>query len=277
MDHLKLRPAFPAHLKSLVFNAPVCTKAVCVIIVLAYFATLLFVDIEKLSLVPSAILKGQLYRVNTYPIAHNSILHLVLNLLTLFPLLSGFEQRYGSVTTFSLLTGAFEIVPAIIYCVIEYILWRPDSATAGASGWVFILLTVETVRQQHALSHLNIYGLNIPTWSVPFILLVVTSVLVPSSSIIGHLAHIAVGFAFGHGYMRYLRPSTKILVWVEGKLEFIHLRIPGFITTDESLDSQPIAIDLEGRDLTGPDMTSSQNSSNSSFLGQGYVLGNALT
>ena len=51
------------------------------------------------------------YRLNTYPLLHRDIFHLLLNTLALVPLLERFESEHGTVVTFILFTGPFGTFP----------------------------------------------------------------------------------------------------------------------------------------------------------------------
>lgn len=50
-------------------------------------------------------LTGTVYRTNTFPLIHLNAFHLVLNLLTVIPLLERFESEYGTLTSLALFFG----------------------------------------------------------------------------------------------------------------------------------------------------------------------------
>jgi GPI-anchor transamidase subunit GAA1 len=61
--------------------------------------------------------------------------------------------------------------------------------------WVFLLLGVEAIKTYKVNPHLVIATHNIPTWTTPLVLAVVVSVLVPNTSLVGHLCGLGVGYA----------------------------------------------------------------------------------
>jgi hypothetical protein len=63
---------------------------------------------------------------------------------------------------------------------------------------------------------------------------VLTAILVPHTSILGHLCGVAMGFGWGAGYLKFLIPPTKYLRWIEDKL-MLRTRLPAAYV-DVSLD-----------------------------------------
>lgn len=72
---------------------------------------------------------------------------------------------------------------------------------------------------------------NIPTWTTPLITAAVVSALVPSTSLIGHLCALVVGYVCGLGYMKWLSPPEKVLRWVESRLKLLQ-RLPRYVSVD---------------------------------------------
>lgn len=73
---------------------------------------------------------------------------------------------------------------------------------------------------------------NIPTWTTPLITAAVLRVLVPgTTSLLGHLCALAVGYVCGMGYMKWLSPPEKALRWVEGRLMLLQ-RLPRYVSVD---------------------------------------------
>lgn len=64
----------------------------------------------------------------------------------------------------------------------------------GASVWFFLLLGMEAIRTYKTNPHFMIATYNIPTWTTPLFLVVVTSALVPSASLLGHVCGLVVGY-----------------------------------------------------------------------------------
>ena len=121
------------------------------------------------------------------------------------------------------------------------------------SVWVFLLLAAEAIKTHKAnpnfrylflLSHApskatsklnrntSIGPYKIPTWTTPLILVLITSVLIPHVSFLGHLSGAAVGYLWGLGYIKFLVPHEKILRWVENKLNLLG-RLPHYVSVDQ--------------------------------------------
>jgi membrane associated rhomboid family serine protease len=48
---------------------------------------------------------GAVYRLNTFPLMHIGVLHMIFNVLALTPLLERFEAEFGTLVTLALFTG----------------------------------------------------------------------------------------------------------------------------------------------------------------------------
>lgn len=63
------------------------------------------------------------------------------------------------------------------------------------SVWFFLLLGAEAIRQNKITPHLAIGGQSImPTWAVPLAIAVISLLLMPGSSFLGHLSGLVVGY-----------------------------------------------------------------------------------
>lgn len=72
----------------------------------------------------------------------------------------------------------------------------------------------------------------IPTWTTPLLLVVLTSILVPNVSLIGHLCGAGIGYLWASGYIKFLVPHEKILRWVETKANLLG-RLPHYVSVDQ--------------------------------------------
>ena len=60
--------------------------------------------------------------------------------------------------------------------------------------WVFLLLSVEAMKTYRSNPHFSLGPYKIPTWTSPLVLALVVYILVPNTSLLGHLCGCAVGF-----------------------------------------------------------------------------------
>lgn len=201
-----------------VSHLPIISTGITLFLLIVY---LLELKIDQLTinwaLNPTLILQFELSRLTTYPLVHFSPLHLVFNMLSLWPSLAAFEMAHGSLHTAIVLntTGA---VTGVIYTIISLILnIDADSYIGGASGWCFIFITVDCLVKSVEMANIEIYnGVSIPTKLLPFVYLVLSQVIVPSSSFLGHLVALIVGFLVFKGYLGPLcSPPFKVVEKIE--------------------------------------------------------------
>ncbi|KAL9110130.1 MAG: hypothetical protein Q9227_005324 [Pyrenula ochraceoflavens] len=223
-------------LRSYILRLPLFTRLCILLIILFYFLCLMpaLSLSEWGSLWPSKIRFTTLHRLNTYPFIHAGLLHTLFNLFALTPLMDRFESEHGTLLTAALFSGPLATIPALLYVVFELYVLRGDTPVMGASVWVFLLLSYEAINKLYR-SHpsFDLAGLvQIPTWTTPLILVVLTNIFIPHTSFWGHLAGCAVGYAYGLGYLKVLAPPDRVLRWVEGKGNLLG-RVPHYVSLDQ--------------------------------------------
>lgn len=62
------------------------------------------------------------------------------------------------------------------------------------SIWTFLLAGIEAIRMYRVNPYLVIGGQSFPTWATPIAALILTMVLWPSTSALGHLSGLVVGY-----------------------------------------------------------------------------------
>ncbi|KAH8887060.1 rhomboid family protein [Thozetella sp. PMI_491] len=219
--------------RSYLFRLPLFTRAVLVAIVVFWALGVQSVwDLRAWgALIPDKTGITTLYRVNTFPFIHLNFFHAILNILALTPLLDRFESEYGTLTSLALFFGPLTTIPAFLYLFLEFVM-RMNTAVMGASIWVFLLLGIEAMRTYKANPHFVLAGYSIPTWVSPLAIVLFVAALVPSTSFLGHLCGLAVGYICGLGYLKFLAPPEKALRWIEGKLNLLG-RLPHYVSVDQ--------------------------------------------
>lgn len=104
------------------------------------------------------------------------------------------------------------------------------------------------------------------------------AIFVPGSSFFGHFFGILAGYALAYGYLGKLAPPSKVIEWIEAKLDKLINLIPSvFIYYREveakNLRAQTDYVSLIGQTESILPTTSAPAVSNPSFAGQGHVLG----
>lgn len=184
-----------------------CTSSIVGLCVLAFMVETLAwkssVEIGGLS-AGLVVQKFQLWRVVTYCILHANIAHLVLNMIALLQLGFTMEARMGPIG-FLKANVLVNLIGASLYCFLCYALDFAISQSSftktiviGYSGVLFGLVSVESIRAGISnAAKVNLYGVvHVPKWAVPWCLVVLMYLLVPGSSILGHISGILGGYIF---------------------------------------------------------------------------------
>ncbi|KAF4121599.1 Rhomboid protein 2, partial [Geosmithia morbida] len=143
-----------------------------------------------------------------------------------------FESEHGTLTTLALFLGPITTFPGILYLIIERFILRLDNAVMGASIWVFLLLGMEAIRTFKSNPYLVIATHHIPTWITPLLMIFVVAVLMPGTSLLGHLCGVTVGYVVGLGYIKYLAPPEWVLRWVESRFNLLVI-LPHYVSVDQ--------------------------------------------
>lgn len=124
--------------------------------------------------------------------------------------------------------------------------WR-TFANKIFSIWVFMLLGMEAIKTYRANPYFDLGTTRVPTWTTPLILAIFVYVLVPHTSLLGHLCGLGVGYLcqfqspfdileltvlVGLGYLKFLAPPERILRWIEAKMNLLG-RLPHYVSVDQ--------------------------------------------
>ncbi|KAL6245803.1 putative rhomboid protease [Rhinocladiella similis] len=224
----------PSRVRSYLLRLPLFTRLILLAIVAFWILELQTVwsVTQWGALIPKEIGFGTMYRLNTFPLIHMGFFHMLMDTICLVPLLERFEAEWGTLTTLALFMGPLGQIPAVLYLIFDGLILRDNTPVLGSSVWVFLLLASESIKTYRANPHIEISGQKIPTWITPLAIVVVTSVLIPNTSFLGHLSGCITGYLWGLGYIRFLAPPEKVLRWIEGKLNLLG-RLPHYVSVDQ--------------------------------------------
>ncbi|KAI5298157.1 putative rhomboid protease [Ascosphaera atra] len=227
-------PFNPTRLRSFVLRLPLFTRLSLLIIAAVYVLSILpFLHVAEWgALKPSAMHLTSMHRLNTFVFIHNGFFHALVNIIALAPLLERFEAEHGTLTTVLLFIGPLSTIPAGLYLLVDSFIMHRDDGVVGASVWVFLLFASEALRTYNSNPHFALGPYRIPTWTSPLIACVLVSLLLSNTSLLGHLAGIAVGYLYGLGMLRFLVPPEKILRFIEDKLNLFG-RLPHYVSVDQ--------------------------------------------
>lgn len=219
---------------------PLFTLGISASMIVFYLLTIVTSIYAGFSLKPSDLRNFELSRLTTYPLIHSSFVQIVLSMAAFVPLCSRFETKFGTARSLAMFLGPFESVPGLLYCFIDGVVLRRDGAVAGCFGFALTMLSIEAT--QYATTggmkqSFTLAGKNIPPQALPFMVLVAARIVIPGSSILLHLAAIAIGFIFGSGRVDFLLLPLKIVNFVEGHAKPIIDHIPNYITAEAASTS----------------------------------------
>lgn len=205
--------------QQLLLKTPALSIGLCI------FSFLFYMCLDKgsttLVLYPDTPLKFDLNTISFYIFPHVNFIHLFVNLISLFPLISAFERANGTVYT-GITLNLLAVLTAIMYCIPGLLLY-PKDGVAGLLAIVFSFLTY-FCQKEHTLTPVIFlmrvanHDVSIPTEYFQFVNLFVIAVLIPSTSFFGHLAGIGAGYLLAYDYLKVLYPPLKALLYIEDKL-----------------------------------------------------------
>lgn len=204
--------------QQLLLKTPALSVGLCI------FSCLFYVCLDNnstaLVLYPDTPLKFDLNTISFYIFPHVNLIHLFINLISLFPLIAAFEKVNGTVYT-GITLNLLAVLTAIMYCIPGLLLY-PSDGVAGLLAIFFSFLTY-FCQKEHSLTPVIFlfkvanHDISIPTEYFQFVNLFFIAVLIPSTSFFGHLAGIGAGYLLAHDYLKVLYPPLKTLLFIEDK------------------------------------------------------------
>jgi len=207
-------------------------------------------------------------RLYTYAFFHVGIFHLLMNMLSGYWLMKRLEHAFGSlvllgqVLLFPPMTGLlYTGIQAMNEQVIrssmnlgpnDALPIRQDSFAAefvsayavGFSGVLFAMLVVETMLAFIAGERVRrLYCLPIPTFTYPYVLLLIISLIFPGVSFLGHLVGIFVGSLYCRGLFLPCSFSRPCIRWIESRLPSWLVRLPGWVALPEPNAVEPLHLE----------------------------------
>lgn len=159
---------------------------------------------------------GQWYRIFSAAIFHLGILHIVMNMASLYMLGTSLENVHGTLY-FALSSFIQVIVIGGMYLLLAWlgslIMRDPSilySSGAGYSGVLFAMAAQEACLS--TAPRRSVFGLfSVPTRWYPVVLMLILQFALPNVSLLGHLAGLLVGFLHAFGALECLLPSVRHL------------------------------------------------------------------
>ena len=215
------------------------TKAILIILSL-FFIFELFVPeiIYFFCLRPTAIVhRLQIWRIFTNCLLHANIPHILANGLVLYRLGTTLEQSIFGSLQFFMINILFIINCSIIHFLMAYCMpflgfsgW--NSCSIGYSGVIFAFLTVHC----HLSAVPNsLFGFKIPQKIYPWILILITQIIIPQASLFGHISGVLTAYLFLFDLTSWLLFTPATLQ----KIESSSNRFVGIVVNSEGYTLNP--------------------------------------
>lgn len=150
---------------------------------------------------PTAVIRGEWFRLISASFFHLSDTHVLFNSLSFLYKGVSLEAVYGSVHFLALILY-LSITSHVLYVATALVAWNFDgkqlvnNCVAGFSGVIFGLKVILNANPQYGQTATRIFGLPFPGGAAPWTELVIVSALIPNSSFLGHLCGILAGLLY---------------------------------------------------------------------------------
>ncbi|KAG2389030.1 hypothetical protein C9374_014430 [Naegleria lovaniensis] len=189
--------------------------------------------------------QAKVWQLFTFPFFHGSIMHILFNMLALYQFGNRIESTLGTIYFF-FISLLMLILASAIWVAIDALFidafkagqvlgFLLDRCTVGYSGVLFAYL-VFTVQYKPLFESLypGAHYADFAPKLIPWLMLIVTSFLMPNVSLMGHLTGMLGGYAVWL-MVRFISPLNKFFLFVDSKVpRFIRNR-SFFFVSDETV------------------------------------------
>lgn len=215
------------------------TRSLSVFMIGLHFLKLTLFDerwIPYITIIPSQVIKGQVWRLFTSSLFHADIMHLFMNMVMFFQLGASLENTVGTLSLFYHIF-VFGILTNLLYIFIAWFMKvsgdssQYQGSALGFSGILFSLLVIDSVTsEERKRSVLGVFLVDSKFY--PIIMLLVNQLLMPQASLLGHASGLIIGYAYQIKLLRFLVPSAHTFSRIEQKICCCCLRSQRYITAE---------------------------------------------
>lgn len=208
-------PAFPVGVLTVVFVA-------CVFFVIQ---ALLSSTPGVLSVGASVFHSGHIHRLFLYPFYHRASAQLLPSVLAMALLSGSLEKGFGTVRFLHLFL-LLSTTTGVFYSFLD--LLQSDSTQSHTEGLLPVALACVALTTMHTkMSKGFLCGVSFPTIALPWVLLILTTILIPHSVLPCNVIAILVGWMYGKGWFSFLDLSEARAGVLEKMIPFRVLRSIG--------------------------------------------------
>ncbi|KAM3864761.1 rhomboid domain-containing protein 2 [Diretmus argenteus] len=170
----------------------------------------------------SVLQNGHVHKLFTYPFYHKTFTQLFLNIATLLLLGGSFERGVGTVR-FLFLFLLLSASTGLWYAFLD--LLQSDTTGSHVEGLVPTTLALVAVTTMHTrMAKGFLCGVSVPTMALPWIFLILITILIPHSVLPCNIIAILMGWMYGKGWFSFLDMSEARASVLEKMMPFRWLR-----------------------------------------------------
>lgn len=194
------------------------------------------------SLDSNAVIKGHVYKLFTYCLYHKNITTLFLNAIVMVYPCIGLEKGIGTIR-FLYQSLLLTSISGLLHMLLESLLFSPSNRSS-VNGLIPLALSVlGMVTVNSAMRKAYFMGINVPTASLPWIILMIVTVAFPNTVFLCNVLAIITGIIYGIGWFSLFEMSESRASVLEKKFPFRLLKhVPGvqFISASAEECNKPL-------------------------------------
>ena len=203
-------------------SVPVVTRAIIIINVAIH--ALIFVSsygLQNFAINADWVMeKGEYYRIVTAAFTHVSIMHIGMNMMSMYSLGTSLEMQFGSLQFLFMSVWSVLAIGAL-YVILSWL----GAVATGDQSWMYmsavgysgVLFNYAILEAYHttAVTRSLCGFCDVPAKMYPFVLLVAIQLLMPGISFLGHVSGVLFGLLLVYGPATYFLPSDSFLEYLE--------------------------------------------------------------
>ncbi|XP_046906844.1 rhomboid domain-containing protein 2-like isoform X1 [Hypomesus transpacificus] len=192
---------------------------------------------DVFSLGTSAFVNGHVHKLLTYSFHHKTMIQLLLSVGVVVPLGSNIEKSLGTVH-FIFLFLLLSTITGVLYTILQLIVLDTSfqDQVEGLVPVSLALLSVTTM--QSRMTKAFLFGVSVPTLALPWLFLMIISLLVPHTVFLCNIVAIATGWIYGKGWFSMLDMSEARASILDKKMPFRLLRNIGVLYVPASVEEK---------------------------------------
>ncbi|XP_063060277.1 rhomboid domain-containing protein 2 [Engraulis encrasicolus] len=212
------------------------TSGICLTILTSLSVCLItsFLDVSwnTLAVDSSVFSSGYVHKLLTYCFIHRDVAQLLVSAGVLVAFSSSLERGVGTVRFFYLFS-LHAILTGLLFSLLALVVFSEEPSASAtnntASGFIPVALSLlGMVTISSRMQRAFLFGVNVPTVVLPWIILLVVTLVVPGTVLLCNAVAIVVGVIYGKGFLSPLEMSESRATLLEKKTFFRLLRrIPG--------------------------------------------------